>query len=100
MMNDKKYNKTSRLDSYYIIASSLADRPSKEYRRKLRLAILKRIVSQIEDGQFRLHDIDPNRLYLLHNSVRHEYQSPQDISGYNWGYMTSGDIGAGNTEAR
>jgi len=39
----------------------------------------------IASGDFEHTQIDINKLYLLHTSVREEYQAPRDISGFNWG---------------
>jgi len=50
--------------------------------RTRRRQILKDLVSQIEAGKFWHSEIDPNQIYLLHQSVRHEYQKPFDID---WG---------------
>ena len=50
--------------------------------RAQRRAILADLIKQIENGQFRNIVIDPNKLYMLHNSVRREYQRPMDID---WG---------------
>jgi hypothetical protein len=60
---------------------------------------LKELLEKIRSGKFEKQYIDPNRLYHLHDSVRREYVSPYDMGGYNWGYMTSGDIGAGHEES-
>jgi len=70
-----------------------------ECKRKLRRKWLRNLLKQIMEGEFYIPEIDPNKLYLLQKSVRHEYQSPQQNSGYNWGYMTSAEMNAGNEEA-
>jgi hypothetical protein len=66
---------------------------------KTRREIFLDIIRKIRAGKFRSSEIDPDKLYLMQTSVRHEYQAPRDVSGYNWGHMTSGDNGAGNEEA-
>lgn len=43
------------------------------------------LVCEIESGEFRHRQIDLNKLYELHNSVRHEYQNPKDVSSKNNG---------------
>lgn len=55
-----------------------------EKARTLRRAILLELVKQIESGEFVDPDeiIDLNKLYMLHGSVRKEYQRPLDID---WG---------------
>jgi hypothetical protein len=40
------------------------------------------LIEQIENGQFKNVMVDPNKLYMLHDSVRKEYQKPTDID---WG---------------
>ena len=55
-----------------------------EKARALRRAILWELVKQIESGEFVDTDeiIDLNKLYMLQDSVRKEYQRPLDID---WG---------------
>jgi len=80
------FDKIQKLGEYF--TEQLADN---------RLSALKDLVNKIESGEFELVQIDPNQLYKLHQSVRHEYQRPLDID---WGGgMNSGEIGAGNEEA-
>ena len=57
---------------------------SGEKARALRRAILLELVKQIESGEFINTDeiIDLDKLYMLHDSVRKEYQRPLDID---WG---------------
>jgi hypothetical protein len=52
--------------------------------RALRRAILLELIRQIESGEFVNTDeiIDLNKLYMLQDSVRKEYQRPLDID---WG---------------
>jgi len=50
--------------------------------RASRREILSDLVKQIESGGFANIEIDPNKLYMLHLPVRHEYQRPLDID---WG---------------
>lgn len=61
----------------------------------LRLKLLKELVEQIESGSFVHKSVDPDKLYQLHAPVRREYQSPNDISGYNWGHMSVWEMDAG-----
>ena len=61
--------------------------------------LLKHLVNQVSNGAYENVEIDPNKLYLLHNSVRREYQSPLDISGYNWGHMNISEMDAGMEDA-
>lgn len=67
--------------------------------REKRRFLLKMLADKIRAGEFDIHDIDIDKLYRLHSSVREEYLSPYERSGYNYGYMTSGDLGAGNEES-
>lgn len=55
-----------------------------EKERALRRSILLKLVKQIEGGEYLNAGemIDLHRLYLLHSSVRREYQKPLDID---WG---------------
>jgi len=50
---------------------------------KSRQEILEDLVKEIKSGEFRQTSTDPNKMYELHNSVRHEYQSPKDVGGHN-----------------
>ena len=63
--------------------------------KKYRVELLKQIIEQIRGGEYRDFVIDPNKLYVLHNSVRHEYQHPYEVGGFNYGYMTSGELNTG-----
>ena len=53
-------------------------------RQSIRRALLSKLIRQIDSGEYFNQDdlIDLNRLYLLHSSVRKEYQRPLDID---WG---------------
>ena len=51
--------------------------------RKKRIRMLKKI---IENGEFSNQSIQSNR-----RAPRQEYESPQDQSSYNYGYMTQGE---------
>lgn len=57
---------------------------SDEKARALRRAILLELVKQIESGEYFNADeiVDLHKLYMLHSSVRKEYQRPLDID---WG---------------
>ncbi len=61
--------------------------------------LLKNLITKIYNDDYSNVEIDPNKLYLLHNSVRREYQSPLDISGYNWGQTNVWDMDAGMEDA-
>lgn len=52
----------------------------------------------IASGEFEQAPIDINKLYLLHTSVREEYQAPRDISGFNWGAERIWEMDAGMDE--
>lgn len=67
--------------------------------RNTRRILLKILCDKIKNGEFNIKAIDPNKIYNLHMPVRQEYMSPYDRSSYNYGYMTSGEIGSGNEEA-
>lgn len=75
--------------------SEVFSNKAKGYRKK----VLKNLVDKISGGQYEHIAIDPNRLYMLHNSVREEYQRPLDISGYNWGHMSVWEMDAGMDES-
>ncbi len=71
-----------------------------EIKRELRRRILADLVREIENGEFTHRQIDPNKLYQMHTSVRHEYQSPKDVSGHNRGGQTMiWDMDAGMEDA-
>ncbi len=75
---------------------------SEDFSNKLRghrRILLQHLVDRISSGEHENVEIDPNKLYLLHNSVRREYQSPLDISGYNWGHMNTSEMDAGMEDA-
>ncbi|MDP2683530.1 MAG: hypothetical protein Q8P20_00585 [bacterium] len=57
----------------------------KSAKKQSRRSILMELVCEIESGEFRHRQIDLNKLYELHNSVRHEYQNPKDVSSKNNG---------------
>ncbi len=59
--------------------------------RKKRIELLKELAKKIESGEYLLKDIDPNKLYLLQDHVRREYEAPRERSSYNYGYMTDGE---------
>ena len=65
---------------------------AKAYRQKL----LKRIVDSVLSGEFSSRDVDLNKLFSVHGPARQEYQSPVDRGGYNYGYETVGEMGAGS----
>jgi len=65
---------------------------AKAYRQKL----LRRIVDSILAGEFNSTEVDVNKLFSTHGPARNEYQSPVDRSGYNYGYETIGEMGAGS----
>ena len=67
---------------------------SNEFASKHRKMLLKSILKQIRNEEFQNISIDPNQLYLLHSSVRREYQAPRDVSGYNWGAMRTWEMDA------
>ena len=75
------------------------DRKQNKRRRKNRLALLRSIVDQIMKGEFSGGHLNPHDIYKSHIPNRNEYFSPLDRSAYNWGYMTTGEIGSGNYEA-
>ena len=77
---------------------TLAEQFDDKYR-EFRREILSDLVNQIKGGEFHHIQIDQNKLYQLHNSVRHEYQSPKDISGYNSGHMSVWEMDAGMEES-
>jgi hypothetical protein len=64
--------------------------------RKKRIAVLRFIVNKILNGDFDLQYLDPHLVYKDYLPNRNQYFSPLDRSSYNYGYMTSGEIGAGN----
>jgi hypothetical protein len=65
----------------------------------MRKKLLKSIVDMIMSGEFEQAPIDINKLYLLHTSVRKEYQAPRDISGFNWGGQRTWEMDAGMDES-
>lgn len=65
---------------------------------QMRKKLLKSIVDMIASGEFEQAPIDINKLYLLHTSVREEYQAPRDISGFNWGAERIWEMDAGMDE--
>lgn len=63
---------------------------SQEVRRQFLIDLIK----EIESGEYIYDDVDLNKLYELHNSVRHEYLSPKEVSGKIYSGQTSSfDIG-------
>ena len=69
--------------------------------REQRRVIFEELIRQIKAGDF-----DSSSFFLrdMLNSNppapgRQEYLPPYQRDSYNYGYMTSGEIGAGNTEA-
>jgi hypothetical protein len=68
---------------------------SKELAKKYRIMLLKKIVNSILAGSFNHKEVDPNKLFQMHNTERQSYQSPVERSGYNYGYQTIGELGAG-----
>ena len=65
---------------------------------EFRKLILRIILNKIIGGEYYHTDVDPNKLYQLHRSVRHEYLRPTELSGHNWGYMTIGEMDAGHED--
>lgn len=68
--------------------------------RDLRRQLLEEIVQRIRAGQFRSDFISLSDLF---NSAppaagRGEYKPLYERDSHNYGYMTSGEIGAGNSE--
>ena len=63
-------------------------RIAEDFAQKCRRRILMDLIKEIEGGEFSHRQIDSNKLYQMHNSVRHEYQSPKDVSGHNRGGQT------------
>ncbi|KKN60998.1 hypothetical protein LCGC14_0526230 [marine sediment metagenome] len=70
------------------LADDFEDRLDRHHGQQHRRRILMDLVKEIESGKFTHQQIDPDKLYQMHNSVRHEYQSPKDISGHNPGGQT------------
>lgn len=68
---------------------------------KKRKQKLLELLVQIIKGKFPKHEvIDLNKLYVSPGvPARQQYQSPVERTTYNYGYMTSGEIGAGNQES-
>lgn len=66
---------------------------------QMRKKMLRKIVESILSEEFRHESADPNKLYLLHTSVRREYQAPRDISGFNWGAARSWEMDANMDES-
>ena len=75
-------------------------RIAEDFTQQCRRRILSDLVKEIESGEFVHNQIDPDKLYQMHNSVRHEYQSPKDVSGHNRGGQTMiWEMDAGMDEA-
>ena len=50
------------------------------------------LIAKIRSGNYQKDDI-----YTKQNTYpRQEYKSPRELSGYNYGYMTSGEMDANN----
>ena len=71
----------------------------KKIAQKLRSEIFKALIKEIEEGKFYRQDIDRDKLYELHNSVRHEYLSPKERGGNNSGYMNVWEMDASMEDA-
>jgi len=65
------------------------------FKSALRRMILKKLVNQIEAGEFNTLVPDIENMYPMHKSTRQEYQSPLDRSTHNYGYTTIGDVSTG-----
>lgn len=56
--------------------------------KKLRHLFLKKLIDTIINGDF-------EKLKIKEPAVYNKYESPYDRSGYNYGYMTSGEVDLG-----
>lgn len=65
---------------------------------QMRKKLLKSLVDTIMSGQFEQAPVDINKLYLLHTSVRNEYQAPRDVGGFNWKTQRTWEMDAGMDE--
>lgn len=73
---------------------------AEDFAQQARRRILRDLVKEIESGQFSHRQVDPDKLYQMHNSVRHEYLSPKDISGrHRAGHTMIWEMDAGMDEA-
>lgn len=63
--------------------------------RAVRKALITRLVSQIETGEFSNIKEDPNRLYPQFSAVRKEYKNPVEQGGREYTGMEVSEIGAG-----
>lgn len=73
---------------------------AEQFEQESRRRILSDLIKEIESGEFCHRQIDPAKLYQMHNSVRHEYLSPKENSGNNRGGQTMiWDMDAGMNEA-
>lgn len=64
-----------------------------------RIEILRALIKAILSGKINSKQESPEKIYSPHPKPRQEYISPQHRDGNNYGYMTDGEIGAGNQES-
>lgn len=72
-----------------------AAKKKRALRRKFRMAALRQLIEDIENLKFDNTPISMNDKYPIWEGSRKEYQSPLDRSSYNYGYMLSSELGAG-----
>lgn len=64
-------------------------------RRLLRKLLLKKLIDNILEGKVDTKIQPDHELFSTQGQPRPEYSSPEERSGYNYGYMNINEMGAG-----